>query len=236
MSKAGQMNVDEALGVGWSDAQADCRRVFEGNSEPMWVVDLSEVVDVNRAAVLHYGYSRDEFIAMTVDEIGSPGEPDTKTGERPRLVGQHRKKDGALIDVEVTSFAVTFRGRPALLTSALDVTYRRRTEAQTRSLELLLAPFTDQAIASAVAESTYGRRADEVLGPPDALGFRSDVVCVERAEAIQRLRETGRFHGELTHRRADGRCVCIESRAAALFDGAGNRFGYVSVNRDITER
>ena len=48
--------------------------------------------------------------------------------------------------------------------------------------------------------------------------------------------ETGRFHGELTHRRADGKRIHIESRAAALFDSEGKRLGYVSVNRDITER
>ena len=89
---------------------------------------------------------------------------------------------------------------------------------------------------NAAAESTYGRRAEEVLGQPDALVFRTDFVGVERAEAIQRLVETGRFHGELTHRRGDGKRIHIESRAAALFDTAGKRLGYVSVNRDITER
>jgi PAS domain S-box-containing protein len=89
---------------------------------------------------------------------------------------------------------------------------------------------------NAAAESTYGRRAEEVLGRPDALVFRTDFVGVERAEAIKRLLDTGRFHGELTHRRADGRRIHIESRAAALFDSSGKRLGYVSVNRDITER
>ena len=79
-------------------------------------------------------------------------------------------------------------------------------------------------------------RAEEVLGQPDALVFRTDFVGVQRAEAIKRLLETGRFHGELTHRRADGRRIHIESRAAALFDSSGKRLGYVSVNRDITER
>ena len=162
------------------------------------------------------------------------------------MLGRHRKKDGSFIDVEITSFAVTFAGRPAFLDSVLDVTYRRRTEAQTRYLDLLLATVNDAVVASddkfiltgwnAAAESTYGRRAEEVLGQPDALVFRTDFVGVERAEAIKRLLETGRFHGELTHRRADGKRIHIESRAAAFFDSEGKRLGYVSVNRDITER
>ena len=236
----------ELVEAGWSDAQADCRRVFEENGHPMWVVEAEAMVDVNRAALHHYGYSRDEFLAMTVDDLSVEETPLTKASQTPSSLGRHRRKDGSLIDVEITSFEVTFGGRPAVLESVLDVTYRRRTEAQTRYLDLLLATVNDAVVASddkfiltgwnAAAESTYGRRAEEVLGQPDALVFRTDFVGVERAEAIRRLLETGRFHGELTHRRADGRRIHIESRAAALFDSSGKRLGYVSVNRDITER
>ena len=229
------------VGAGWAEAQDDCRRVFEESAQPMWVFDAWNVVAVNQAAVVHYGYSRDEFLAMTLKDIEMPDGP----SEVPTS-WRHRKKDGAPIDVEVTSFAINFGGKAASLVSALDVTYRRRTEVQTRYLDLLLATVTDAVVASddkfiltgwnAAAESTYGRRAEEVLGQPDALVFRTDFVGVERAEAIQRLVETGRFHGELTHRRADGKRIHIESRAVAFFDTAGARLGYVSVNRDITDR
>jgi two-component system cell cycle sensor histidine kinase/response regulator CckA len=129
----------EGVEAGWSEAQTDCRRLFEENSQPMWVVELSNVLDVNRAAVLHYGYSRDEFLAMTIDALEPSEAPEEKVAESARVVWKHRRKDGSLIYVEIFSFAVTFRGRPALLTSALDVTSRRATEAQTRDLEFLLA-------------------------------------------------------------------------------------------------
>src|SRR4029077_1444311 len=153
-------------------------------------------------------------------------------------IGRHQKKDGSSLDVEVTSFSLTFGGEASRLESVVDVTYRRRTEAQTRYLDLLLATVTDAVVASddkfiltswnAAAESTYGRRAEEVLGRPDALVFRNDFVGGERAEAIQRLVETGRFHGELTHRRADGKRIHVESRAVAFFDSVGKRLGYIS--------
>ncbi len=131
---------DARVEGGWSDKQADCRRLFEGNSQPMWVVDLLNLVEVNRAAVLHYGYSRDEFLAMTIGELEANEEPEERVAESPGVVSMHRRKDGSLIDVEVTSFAITFGGRPALLTSVLDVTSRWRTEAETRSLELMWSP------------------------------------------------------------------------------------------------
>ena len=132
----------ERVEAGWSEAQTDCRRLFEENSQPMWVVELSNVLDVNRAAVLHYGYSRDEFLAMTIDALEPSEATEEKIAGSARVVWKHRRKDGSLIYVEVFSFAVTFRGRPALLTSALDVTSRCRTEAQTRDLEFLLATVT----------------------------------------------------------------------------------------------
>ncbi|MDB4979315.1 MAG: sensor hybrid histidine kinase, partial [Myxococcales bacterium] len=215
------------IGTGWSRAQADVRRVFEQNVQPMWVFAARGILEINPAAMKHYGYSRAEFLAMGTADIDAVDES-TREGLAPQdafanptgadsVVARHRKKDGSFIDVELTSFAITFGGQPATLVSIVDVTYLRRTEAQTRYLDLLLATVTDAVVASddkfivtawnAAAESTYGRRADEVLGQPDSLVFRTDFVGVERAEAIQRLVDTGRFYGELTHKRRDGKRV-----------------------------
>ena len=248
--------IEDAAARGWTREQADLRRVFEENIHPMWITADAAIVGVNDAALRHYDYSRDAFLAMSLMDIdagdGSLGRAVLAVDALTRgvvtdvIVARHRKKDGTFIDVELVSFPITFGGVPATLVSVVDVTYLRRTEAQTRYLNLLLATVTDAVVASddkfiltawnAAAESTYGRRAEEVLGQPDALVFRTDFVGVERAEAIQRLVETGRFHGELTHKRRDGKRIHIESRAVAFFDSAGTRLGYVSVNRDITER
>lgn len=238
----------------WSDAQADLGRVFEENGHPMWVREGLEIVAVNRVALLHYGYSRDEFLALTIGDLvvveepaeHSEGRLATNVAEQPPALSKHRKKDGSFIDVEVTSFAVTFRKRPASLESILDVTHRRKTEGQARYLDLLLATVTDAVVATdenfvltgwnAAAESTFGRRADEVLGQPEDLVFRTNFVDVECADALRTLVETGRFHGEFTYRRGDGKRIQIDSRAAVFFDSDGKRLGHVSVNRDITER
>ncbi len=118
------MTMEQTREAGWSDAQMDCRRLFEENSHPMWVVEAREVVAVNRAALLHYGYSRDEFLAMSIDDLSVDRAPGANAAHEPCAVRRHRRKDGSFIDVEMTSFAVTFRGRAASLASVLDVTYR----------------------------------------------------------------------------------------------------------------
>jgi len=204
----------------------------------MWIRDDLELVAVNQAALLHYGYSRDEFLALSVGDLAA--------AEAPGGSSKHLKKDGSLIDVEVTSFAVTFRGRPVSLDSVEDVTHRRKAEAQAGYLDLLLATVADAVVTSderlivtgwnAAAETILGRRSDEVLGQPLALVFRTSFVDAERAEAIQMLVETGGFQGELTYQRGDGRRIRLESCVAPLLDGEGKRLGYLSVNRDITER
>jgi len=243
------MTEDIVARPGWSEQQRDCRRLFDDNPLPMWVFEPRGILDVNQAAVLQYGYSRAEFLALKPQDLDAAAPSPTGSGESAGKNGhrrKHHKKDGSVVDVEVASFAINFGPVPAVLVSAMDVTYRLRTEAQARYLDFLLATVTDAVVASdeefiltgwnAAAESTYGRRAAEVLGQPDALVFRTDFVGVERADAIKELVETGRFHGELTHRRGDGKRIHIESRAAALFDSTGHRIGYVSVNRDVTDR
>src|SRR5450432_56270 len=241
-----------AVPPGWSEQQADCRLVFEESAQPMWVYSARGIVDVNRAALLHYDFSRDEFLALSVDDFeitesltrGPAGQAQvwSRGAASERVLGRHRKRDGSPIDVEISSFAITFGGLPATLRSISDVTRLTRTAAQARYLDRLLATVAnavfvrDAAGWNGAVESTFGRKAADVLAPAGALAFAADVLSVQRAEAIQRLLTTGRFHGELTHRQRDGRRVHIESCAVAMFDSGGARLGYVSVSRDVSER
>jgi PAS domain S-box-containing protein len=247
---------EDAVLPGWSEQQGDCRLVFEENAQPMWVYSAQGIVDVNRAALLHYDFSRDEFLALSVDDFeiteslskASAGTAEgwSRRAASERVLGRHRKRDGSPIDVEISSFAITFGGLPATLRSISDVTSLARTAAQARTLDLLLATVADTVFVkdeAAVAagwngavESTFGRRAADVLGPVGALAFAVDVLSVQRADAIQRLLSTGRFHGELTHRQRDGKRVRIEICAVAMFDSGGAHLGYVSVSRDVSDR
>ena len=111
------------------------RLLFQGNPNPMWVFDLETqaFLEVNEAATRHYGYSREEFLAMTVADIRPPDKNDTlkdaalNAADRSQ-VWRHRRKDGSLIDVEVIWSPIVFRNRFAALALAADVTERRRVE------------------------------------------------------------------------------------------------------------
>ena len=125
------------------------RLLFESNPLPMWVFDRQTLrfLAVNAAATQHYGYSREEFLAMTIRDIRPPealpelAEALSRSGAGLGFAGlmRHWKKDGTVIDVEITYHTLTFEDRPAELVLAQDVTERRRIEKELRqSQEQLL--------------------------------------------------------------------------------------------------
>ncbi|HEY0763239.1 MAG TPA: ATP-binding protein [Pyrinomonadaceae bacterium] len=141
---------DEALLI--SDAQY--RMLFDSNPQPMWVYDAKTLrfLAVNEAAIRHYGYSRSEFMAMTIKNIRTPETipalpketaVDTEAYSNSG-VWRHRKKDGSVIDVEVTSHGIVFGGKQAQLVLALDVTEKLKARYAVQEKADELASMTQQ--------------------------------------------------------------------------------------------
>jgi two-component system cell cycle sensor histidine kinase/response regulator CckA len=123
------------------DGGDEYRILFDSNPHPMWVFDAETLafLAVNDAAVRLYGYSRAEFLAMTIKEIRPHEEvpalleyletiPDTPS--LPATQVKHRKKDGSLLEVAGSSNPIAFHGRRARLVMATDVSEKKRLEAQ----------------------------------------------------------------------------------------------------------
>ena len=118
------------------DSERQYRLLFHSNPNPVWVFDLEtqKFLEVNDAAIQQYGYSRKEFLEMTISDIRPPEKdrrhktaaiPDAST---QGLIWRHRRKNGSLIDVEVIWTTMVFHDRFAALTMAVDVTERMRLE------------------------------------------------------------------------------------------------------------
>ncbi|MFA6978891.1 MAG: PAS domain S-box protein [Ignavibacteriaceae bacterium] len=116
------------------------RTLFESNPYPMWVYDCEtfHFLTVNDMAIKNYGYSLDEFLNKTIQEIHPEEEiPSTLEYLSTPLPTIHRagtwrhvKKDGTVIDVEIISHSITFGEKEARLVLALDVTERTKAEKQ----------------------------------------------------------------------------------------------------------
>ncbi|HXP73717.1 MAG TPA: PAS domain S-box protein [Stellaceae bacterium] len=116
------------------------RLLFDANPIPMWVrdVDTQECLEVNKAAVTQYGYSRERFLALPLSEM-MPDYHELGYGDprSARMLGsfpnrRHRKADGSIILVDVIAESLEFGGHKASLVAAIDVTEQRRAEQEIR--------------------------------------------------------------------------------------------------------
>jgi diguanylate cyclase (GGDEF)-like protein/PAS domain S-box-containing protein len=120
--------------------EASFRLLFENNPLPMWVFDLDTLrfLAVNDAAVAHYGFSREQFLAMSVADIRPIEDYErltqfvrSKSGlQQGEEVWRHRKSDGSEIEVAVYSRALRYEGRAAVLVAIRDITEQRRAEME----------------------------------------------------------------------------------------------------------
>jgi PAS domain S-box-containing protein len=120
-------------------AQMDFRFLFMQNPLPMFIYDLEtyQFLDVNEAAVRHYGYPRAEFLSMNARDIHPPEEL-PRMLEYLRRIGnalegagewRHQRKDGQIMDMDMTSLTFTYNGRPAVLGIGRDITDQKKARA-----------------------------------------------------------------------------------------------------------
>ncbi|WP_439694828.1 PAS domain-containing protein [Mucilaginibacter sp. AW1-7] len=107
------------------------RNMYEANPVPMWIYDEAlNIVSVNDAAVITYGYSRAEFLTKSIHDIRPPEDAgkaiEAAGGLAPNLnlsgTWRHIKKDGSIIQVSVTSHKITFNNNPNILVMVRDMT------------------------------------------------------------------------------------------------------------------
>jgi PAS domain S-box-containing protein len=124
------------------------RLMFDNSPLPKWLYDAETLrfLDVNEAAVREYGYSRDEFLTMTIKDIRPPADvPALLEAERganvtPKFgVWRLRKKSGEIIQVEITKHTFTLGDRACRLAVGRDVTERLRLEEQLRQSQKMEA-------------------------------------------------------------------------------------------------
>jgi hypothetical protein len=122
------------------------RELFHSHPQPMWIYDPDtlEIFEVNSSAVEHYGYSREDFLGMTIKDLRPPDdvpallESVASAGFRDDSgPWRHVKRDGTVIEVEIASHVVEFRGRTGRLIVAGDVTERQRIRRQLGQVQRL---------------------------------------------------------------------------------------------------
>ncbi len=251
---------------GWRESSWSYREFFRKNPYPMWIWDLEtfRFLDVNDAAIAHYGYSRDEFLAMTVREIRLPEDgdqvlKDVVANDKPGLVywgtARHRKRDGGILEVEITTNRVEVGGRPANFVMLNDVTERlnaSRARAETESVLAVVQRvghigiwyrdlMTGEVVWTDEMYRIFGHSREEIYAPIDATSdAASRYTYAEDVELVKRTLEEARRSGkpyEIRHRivRADGEVRWVHARGWYEYDEQGAPSRMIGTLHDVTE-
>ncbi|NUQ71272.1 MAG: PAS domain S-box protein [Chthonomonadales bacterium] len=124
---------------------ATYRLLFDNHPLPVWIYDRTTLrfLEVNDAAITTYGYTRDEFLEMTIDQI-RPEEDLPKLLEHLQTLAEgqhaasrwrHRWKDGSIRIVDIISHTVTLHGRPAEIVVVRDITDLHNSDSGWRVFE-----------------------------------------------------------------------------------------------------
>jgi diguanylate cyclase (GGDEF)-like protein/PAS domain S-box-containing protein len=240
--------------------EASFRLLFESNPLPMWVSDRETLkfLAVNDAAIAHYGYSRDQFMAMTLLDIRS-----SEFRERLRIavttdtfpVGdtwQHLKADGTAIDVAIYKQTLTYEGRPAHLIAIVDLSERKQAERELRDTREFLNTIVENVPAMIVVKDAadlryvfINRAGEEIYGLPRErfLGKTArDVHEPATAELVLSLdRQTLASGGEMvsdeyTLVTPNKTKRVLSSKRLPIFDGQGRQQYLLNVTQDVTDR
>ncbi|HEY7544837.1 MAG TPA: response regulator [Blastocatellia bacterium] len=242
------------------ESEARYQLLFEGNSLPTCIFDLETLkfLAVNEAAVRHYGYSREEFLSMTISDL-RPSEDATAMEDFissglntiPNAAQwKQLRKDGAITEVEIVWHELIFRGRYALLLLAKDVTERRQAREALEESEERFRMMADTApvmiwVSGADKLCTFfnkpwldftGRTMEQEDGEGWAEGLHPDDYDRSLNEYSLAFDARRKFSMEYRLRRHDGVYRWVLNEGVPRFSSDGRFAGYIGSCLDITER
>ena len=239
------------------------RVLFETNPLPCWVFDRETlcILAVNDEAVDRYGYSREEFLRLTVRDLRPPEDVPALLDylrSAPQAfhqagVWRHRTKDGTLITVEISGHPLTWQGRSAELVVVNDITERLQTEQTLRDRELRFRQLTENMhevffvedaqlremlyISPAYAD-IWGRSCQSLYDSPGSIVDPIPMEDRGRLFASITQAQEGKTPDDVEFRvvRPDGTTRWVLARSMPVRNEQGEVYRIAGVVSDITER
>jgi PAS domain S-box-containing protein len=232
--------------------EAKQRRILtEQSRDGIAVLDQNgKVYESNKKFADMLGYSQDEILKLHVwdwevnfsrkkllDMLGSVDE----TGDH--FETQHRRKDGSIYDVEISTNGAIFAGQKLIFCVCRDVTERNKEQEELKMFSQATAGAIDAIgltdlegkilYVNSAMEETYGYKKGELLGKP-VTGLNSDAELAD--EIMSAMIKTGSWRGEIKAIKGNGETFTALLALSTVRDEKGTPIAMMGASRDITKR
>jgi len=242
--------------------EAKYRYMFHNNPQPMWIYEVETLafLEVNDAAIKHYGYSQNEFLSMTLKDIRPVTEVEKlildvqSTNQHYSKAGEwaHLKKNGEIISVEIISHSIVFNQRNARHVLINDITERKKAEEKLIRERKLLRTLIDNLPATIYIKDAECRKIIANRADLDIIGVESEEDIIGKTDLDTFNNEIGK-RGFADDKRVIDNGEAVLNREEDFFDGNGTQrwlltskipltdengkiIGLVGIGRDITEQ
>ena len=239
------------------ESEEDYRYLFDNNPQPMWIYDSESLrfLGINNAAIHHYGYSREEFLGMTIKDI-RPKEDiealqkDIALTQQPyNLAGEwrHLKKNGEIIYVEIISHEITINNRKARHVMVSDITLQNRAIEERTEALMLYNALVNQAGDAFFVHDFEGKFIEVNQQACDTLGYSKEELLKLSVTDVEinfdlksakkewaKIESDHKFTLFGNHIRKDGTVFPVEVRFGSS-EWKGQKL-FLGLARDITER
>ncbi|MDD3033319.1 MAG: response regulator [Bacteroidales bacterium] len=231
------------------------RYMFAKNPQPMWIYDVETLffLEVNSAAVNLYGYTRDEFLSMRVNDI-RVNDKDyivsdiTRTGPKYRYETdiKNRRKDGSIIITETSSHPFSFNSRPARHVLVRDITAQRQSEYRVR----LLGRAIEQSPVCVMITDKSGLI--EYVNPKftELTGYLLEDLIKDESRILSpsvneknfynqllvRISKGSIWQGEFQNMKKNGELFWAKTDISSIMNENGEISKYIILMEDVTER
>ena len=174
------------------------RLLFDNNPYPMFIYDTKSLVflRVNDAALMQYGYSRAEFLDLSVTKLHDLAVltgverllADTRHPIKVSGPWVQRRKDGSEFQAELSSHSIEFEGRNARLCMAQDVTDRQRLHEQ------LVHRAHHDSLTNLPNRFLLEQRMQHTLENASRYGHKAAILCID----LDRFKQINDRYGHAT--------------------------------------
>jgi PAS domain S-box-containing protein len=241
--------------------------LFYKNANPVWIVDKQTLrfLKVNRAATVHYGYTADEFLLLTLSDIRPPEEIGTlktylsinenfeiSAGDFNRAgIWKHLNKQGEIIYADVNWFGIKYKGRNCILSIATDVTAKLQYQDEARRREQFLSSLIDSQTNFLIRVDikgrysfinkqflkTFGYKANELIGQHFSITTIPQELHLCEEAFINCLNNPGKIV-KLLHKKPDvwGGLHDTDWELISITDDTGQVCEIQGIGQDITAK